>query len=139
MEYEEKDFKKTFRHLASHLEAYYCVRQTPISVKSLKKILMDDFMIPESTARIMLKDLTTADNGLLWYDNESDQLSRDDELIDDFYDNLNFLLGDDRKVRELKEQLSILNSICSEQKYRISNLEKQIDYYRKQYDDFSGK
>ena len=132
MEYEEKDFKKMFRHLASHLEAYYCVRSSPISVKSLKKILMDDFMMPESTARIMLKDLTTADNGLLWYDNESDQLSRDEELIDDFYDNLNFLLGDERKMHELKEQISCLNILCSKQQQRISDLEKQVDYFRKQ-------
>lgn len=133
MEYSDEEFKKILRHLATHFNAYWSIQngeEGKLSPTELKKYLMEDFSMPESSARTCIKDLMGKDHGLFWYCEDEDYLIVDEEYVDEFYDNLEYLLcrrtKESRKIRELEEEISALRN-------RNLQQQKKLDRYIKAY------
>ena len=70
MEYSDEQFKKILRNLSTHFNAYWSIqngKDNKLSPKELKKYLMEDFSMPESSARACVKDLMGENHGLFRY------------------------------------------------------------------------
>ena len=61
---------------------------------------MDEFKMPESSARACVNVAKSNSIGLIWYCKEDDSFELDAEAVDEFYDNMDVLLS--RNARENK-------------------------------------
>lgn len=127
MEYSDEQFKRILRHLATHFNAYWSIqngKDNKLSPKELKKCLMEDFSMPESSARACVKDLMGENHGLFWYCNEEDYLVVDDEYVDEFYENMEYFLrrriATANQIAELEEELDELRQSNSRQAETIN-------------------
>ena len=134
MEYSDEQFKKILlRNLSTHFNAYWSIqngKDNKLSPKELKKYLMEDFSMPESSARACVKDLMGENHGLFRYCKDEDYLVVDDEYVDEFYENMEYFLrrriATANQIAELEEELDELRQSNSRQA-------KTIDRYIKAY------
>lgn len=132
MEYTDKQFVEILRHLATHLSAYWMVRRGEyMRPKKLKKALMEDFHMPESSVRACIKDLMREDSiGLIQYYKGEDALYVDDNRVDDFFENIDILLSRDHeenvRIKELEKELEESKDKCKRIK---RGLDRYIDVY----------
>ncbi|MCR4691887.1 MAG: hypothetical protein K5739_11125 [Lachnospiraceae bacterium] len=80
------------RHLQLYFDVYWITAGHAIKPKMLKQKLMKDSFKPESTARAMVKGLVGEDYGLFYYDDEEDYLILDSFYVNEFLENLEYLL-----------------------------------------------
>jgi|GEM_PF-3873690 len=137
-DYKDSDYVKIFRHLATHLDAYFFALDGPMSPKQLKDMIMDYARKPESTARAMVKDLTGSNKGLFNYDEEKNLLLLDKDLVDQFYENIDFLLDHESQVKRIKKENAELEECIRQLRSKIWNLEKLIGKYRDTYGDIDS-
>ncbi len=131
MEYRDEDYVKMLRHIASHLPAYWLVHDSNgTDPREMKKIMMEDFHMPESTARACIKDLMGDNCGMIDYDRKKNLFRMNYDKLDDFYSNMNDLLswksGEEIRIEELSAELS---------GFSIQNqkLKAKLDRYIKAY------
>ena len=109
-----------------------------MSPKQLKDMIMDYARKPESTARAMVKDLTGSNKGLFNYDEEKNLLLLDKDLVDQFYENIDFLLDHESQVKRIKKENAELEECIRQLRNKIWNLEKLIGKYRDTYGDIDS-
>ncbi len=88
-DYTDEKFVKILRNLATQLPAYWVVScEGVVNSKKLKEALMDEFKMPESSARACVNVAKSNSIGLIWYCKEDDSFELDDEAVDEFYENM---------------------------------------------------
>ena len=110
-DYTDEKFVKILRHLATQLPAYWVVScEGAVNSKKLKGKLMDEFKMPESSARACVNVAKSNSIGLIWYCEEDDSFELDAEAIDEFYDNMDVLLSrnarENKRIKKLEKELS---------------------------------
>lgn len=130
-DYTDEKFVKIFRHLATQLPAYWVVScEGAVNSKKLKGKLMDEFKMPESSARACVNVAKSNSIGLIWYCKEDDSFELDAEAVDEFYDNMDVLLSrnarENKRIKELEKELSEIRNSYYRQK-------KTLDRYIKVY------
>ena len=130
-DYADEKFAKILRHLATQLPAYWVVScEGVVNSKKLKEKLMDEFKMPESSARACVNVAKSNSIGLIWYCKEDDFFELDAEAIDEFYDNIDALLSrnarENKRIKELEKELSEIRNSYYRQK-------KTLDRYIKVY------
>ena len=131
MEYKDEDYVKMLRHIATHLPAYWAVSYGDgLSPKEVKKYIMEDFHLPESTARACINDLLGENCGLLFYDKKNNLLMIDQEKLEDFASNMNDLLS---WAYPYKEHIKELESELQKQKLAYDNLKRTLGHYIEVY------
>ena len=131
MEYSDEQFKKILRHMSTHYNAYWSIQNgkaSKLSPKELKKYLMEDFSMPESSARACVKDLMGENHGLFRYSKAEDYLVVSDEYVDEFYENMEYFLrrkiATENQIAELEEKLDELRQSNSRQAKTIDRFVK---------------
>lgn len=130
-DYTDEKFVKILRHLATQLPAYWVVScEGVVNSKKLKEALMDEFKMPESSARACVNVAKSNSIGLIWYCKEDDSFELDAEAVDEFYDNMDVLLSrnarENKRIKELEKELSEIRNSYYRQK-------KTLDRYIKVY------
>ena len=91
---------------------------------------MDEFKMPESSARACVNVAKSNSIGLIWYCKEDDSFELDAEAVDEFYDNMDVLLSrnarENKRIKELEKELSEIRNSYYRQK-------KTLDRYIKVY------
>ncbi len=141
-EYKESDYVKVFRHLATHLDAYFFALDGAMPPKQLKRMIMEYSNKPESTARAMIKDLTGVNRGLFKYDEEKDLLMLDEDAVTRFYENIDFLLDYKSRDKSFRKEIAELEEQNQRLYEDIYYMEKLLREYKDAYGDIesnSGK
>ena len=130
-DYTDEKFVKILRHLAAQLPAYWVVScEGAVNSKKLKGKQMDEFKMPESSARACVNVAKSNSIGLIWYCKEDDSFELDAEAVDEFYDNMDVLLSrnarENKRIKELEKELSEIRNSYYRQK-------KTLDRYIKVY------
>jgi hypothetical protein len=101
-----------------------------VNSKKLKEKLMDEFKMPESSARACVNVAKSNSIGLIWYCKEDDSFELDAAAVDEFYDNMDVLLSrnarENKRIKKLEKELSEIRNSYYRQK-------KTLDRYIKVY------
>ena len=96
---------------------------------------MEDFNMPESSARACIKELMGDNHGLFWYCKDEDYLVLDEEYVDDFFEDIGLLLRkksiDYQRIKELEEELLEYRNL-------FLDLKRIMDHFVKGYGEDSS-
>lgn len=81
------------RHIYTYCDVYWVTGGHAIRPQRLKQVLISECYEPESTARAHVKALVEGDHGLFYYIEEQDVLMLDMEYVEEFLDELKYLLS----------------------------------------------
>jgi hypothetical protein len=97
--YEKEELTKALRHIATYYDVYRMLHGKTMKAKEVKRTLVKRGM-PESTARMHIKELKKNECDLIFYYSDEDEFMPDEDAMSYFLNELDYLVYRPKKESE---------------------------------------